>query len=104
MTIVPAPSLPLIVDDLLLIFRIERALPGSMASCLRIGLLRIARRQPAASSVIGRLLLIDRLRTRIAAGLGLAVAEQELDEAAAHVGALGIGGAHRGAGCAAWLA
>ena len=43
------------------------------------------------------MLLIHRL-LRVAAGLLLAVTEQKLDEAAAHVGALGIGGTDRGGG------
>ena len=63
----------------------------------RIDLLRLDLRQQRTLRFVGRLLLIDRL-LRVAAGLLLAVAEQELDEAAAHVGALGIGGADRGGG------
>jgi hypothetical protein len=62
------------------------------------GLLHVAARQHhLAPSVIGRLLLVDRLRItlRIPPLLGLAVAEQELDEAAAHAGAVGGSGAHR---------
>src|SRR6185437_13967203 len=43
---------------------------------------------------VGRLLLIQR-PLRVAAGLLLAITEQELDEAAAHVGTLRMGGADR---------
>jgi hypothetical protein len=58
-------------------------------------LLRIHRRQPLGIAVIGRLLLIHRLRCITLRRWR--IAEQEFDEAAAHVGALRlhIGGAHR---------
>jgi hypothetical protein len=85
-----------ILDHLLFVFRIEPVLRGIEHLLLPAHrLLRIHRRQqpaPPAISVIGLrliggLLLIAPALRRIA--------EQEFDEAAAHVGAFGRGHAHR---------
>src|SRR5437660_1728115 len=82
-----------ILDFLLLEFRIERTL-GRI-----VRLLLLQHRPPLAEvglrHVVGRLLLIRRLLLVVALRLR-AVAEQELDEAAAHIGTLGIGRARRG--------
>jgi hypothetical protein len=81
-----------IVDDLLLVDRIERALCGSSGLFLLLAhlLLRIHRRQQRALRSVGRLRLIHRLLL-IAPTLRGPVTEQEFDEAAAHVGAFGVG-------------
>ena len=96
MTMVPGAFLAVILDHLLFVFRIERTLRGIDRFFLPAHrLLRIHRRQqraPPAISVIG-LRLIGRLLL-IAAALRR-IAEQEFDEAAAHVGAFGRSHAHR---------
>jgi hypothetical protein len=90
---VPAPSLALIVDDLLLVSRIEPPLRGIGGLFLLVLLLRIVRRQRATPAIaVVRLLLIDLLALIVVLRV---VTEQEFDEAAAHVGALGRGGALR---------
>ena len=93
--------LAVIVDQLLFEFRIERA-PGRIAGrlLLETALLRFGLRQRRTAHVVGRLLLIDRLLL-VALALVLSVTEQEFDEAAAHVGALGRGRPHRRGGGAA---
>ncbi len=88
-----------IVDELLFKFRIEGALGGLRISLLAKQLLRFASRKQLMPRTIG-LLLIRRLRLigrllLITPALGLTFTEQELDEAAAHIGALGISHLHR---------
>jgi len=95
--------LAVIVDQLLFVSRIERPLRGSTASsCGRIdccgsiggsGDCRTRRQAAADTSVADSLGPLGPVRRRTG-----------LDEAAAHIGAFGIGRAHLGAGGAGWLA